>query len=78
MQDALVWTLTKNGKYIVKSGYHVAKQMRKEENHSGECSVQRANNPVWSKIWKAKVPNKVKICESAFFVTLRPKDPGPE
>ena len=61
MQEALVWTLTKNGGYIVKSGYNVAKQMRKEENHSGECSVQRANNPVWLRIWKAKVPNKVKI-----------------
>ncbi|XP_075670123.1 uncharacterized protein LOC142639871 [Castanea sativa] len=46
VQDALVWTLTKNGRYTVKSGYHVAKQMRKEENHSGECSVQRANNPI--------------------------------
>ena len=61
MQEALVWTLTKNGGYIVKSWYNVAKQMRKEENHSGECSVQRANNPIWSRIWKAKVPNKVKI-----------------
>lgn len=30
LQDALVWSFTKNGRYIVKSGYHVAKQLRKE------------------------------------------------
>ena len=56
---------------LVKSGYHVAKRMRKEENHSRECLVQRANNPIWSRIWKAKVPNKVKIfswraCQNIF------------
>ena len=43
MQDALVWSFTKNGRCTVKSGYHVAKQLRKEESNSGETSVQRAN-----------------------------------
>ena len=61
MQDALIWSFTKNGKYIVKSGYDVAKQLRKAESNSRETSVQRANDSFWSQIWKAKVPNKVKI-----------------
>ena len=61
MQDALVWSFTKNGRYTVKSGYHVAKQLRKAESNSGETSVQRAYNSLWSRIWKAKVPNKVKF-----------------
>ena len=61
VQDALIWSFTKNGKYIVKSGYDVAKQLRKAESNSRETSVQRANDSFWSQIWKAKVPNKVKI-----------------
>ena len=71
MQDALVWSFTKNGRYNVKFGYHVAKQLRMAESNSGEALVQRANNSLWSQIWKAKVPNKVKIfswraCQNIF------------
>ena len=44
MQDALIWSFTKNGRYTVKFGYHVAKQLRKVESNSGETLVQMANN----------------------------------
>ena len=71
IQDALIWSFTKNGKYTVKSGYDVTKQLRKAESNSRETSVQRANDSFWSRIWKAKVPNKVKIfswraCQNIF------------
>ena len=61
MQDLIVWIHTRNGKYSVKSGYHMAKQLELEDYNAGECSSQRVPNPIWSKIWKANVPNKIKV-----------------
>ncbi|XP_075665935.1 uncharacterized protein LOC142635700 [Castanea sativa] len=58
VQDSLVWLFTKNGRYSVKSGYHVAKQWRMVENSSGEASGHRASTSLWSCVWKAGVPNK--------------------
>ena len=55
----------------MKFGYDVTKQLRKAESNSRETLVQRANDSFWSRIWKAKVPNKVKIfswraCQNIF------------
>ena len=61
MHDVLAWSFTKNGRYNMKSRYHVAKQLRMAESTCGEALVQRTNNSLWSRIWKAKVPNKVRI-----------------
>ncbi|XP_075645304.1 uncharacterized protein LOC142616311 [Castanea sativa] len=58
MQDSLVWLFTKNGRYSVNSGYHVAKQWRMAENSSGEALGHRASTSLWSWVWKARVPNK--------------------
>ena len=61
VQDVMVWSCSKKGNYIVKSGYYVAKQLRMEESNLGETSMQRTNGALWSRIWQANVPNKVKI-----------------
>ena len=41
VQDVLAWSFTKNGRYNVKLGNHVAKHLRFAENNCGEPSVQR-------------------------------------
>ena len=40
VQDSIVWIHTKNGKYSVKSGYHIAKQLKLDDCNDGECSSQ--------------------------------------
>ena len=72
MQDSLVWLFTKNGRYSVKSEYHVAKQLRMAENSSGEASVHRASTSLWSWVWKARVPNKVKIFSWRAYQNILP------
>ena len=61
VQDVMVWSGSKKGNYTVKSGYYVAKQLRMEESNVGETSMRRTNGALWSRIWKANVPNKIKI-----------------
>ena len=57
----MVWSFSKKGNYIIKSGYYVGKQLRMEESNTGETLVQRTNGSLWSQIWKANVPNKIKF-----------------
>ena len=61
VQDVLAWSSTKNGRYNVKFRYHVAKKLRLAENNCGEALMQTSNTSLWSRIWKAKVPNKIRI-----------------
>nr|XP_023914469.1 uncharacterized protein LOC112026028 [Quercus suber] len=42
----------RNGKYAVKSGYHVARMLAKDSNGREESSEQRANYRVWTQLWK--------------------------
>ena len=59
--DKLFWLHNREGKYTVKSGYHLAKQLGKEVDSQGECSKEVDVNLVWSKLWKLKILNKIKI-----------------
>ena len=61
VQDVLVWSFAKKGRYTVQSGYFVAKQLRKDELSDGESSEQRIVGSLWSRLWKASIPNKIKI-----------------
>ena len=61
VQDVLVWSFSKKGRYTVRFGYFVAKQLRKEEINAGESSEQRAYGSLWSRLWKADASNKIKI-----------------
>ena len=59
--DKLFWLHNREGKYKVKSGYHLAKQLEREAESQRECSKGVDVNPVWCKLWKLKLPNKIKI-----------------
>jgi len=61
VQDMLVWSFSKKGRYTVWSGYFVVKQLRKEEINGGESSEQRAYESLWPHLWKVDVPNKIKF-----------------
>ena len=58
--DVIMWLHTKKGVYSVKSGYHVARQLKKikswAETSTGPIGVQ-----VWSKLWMLNVPKKIKV-----------------
>ena len=51
----------KRGRYTVRSGYFVAKQLRKDELSNEESSEQGIVGSLWSRLWKATIPNKIKI-----------------
>ena len=59
--DMLVWLHNKNGRYSVKSGYHMTKLLLKETSCVGEGSVPMSRSKVWARIWKLHIPNKVKV-----------------
>ena len=59
--DKLFWLHNREGKYTVKSRYHLAKQLGREADSQGECSNGVGVNPVWSKLWQLKISNKIKI-----------------
>ena len=40
VQDVIVWSFAKRGRYTVRSGYFVAKQLRKDELSNEESSKQ--------------------------------------
>ena len=61
VQDVLVWSFAKKGRYTVRFGYFVAKQLRKDELNDGESSEHKAFRSLWSRLWKAAVPSKIKI-----------------
>ena len=61
VQDVLVWSFAKKGRYTVRSGYFVAKQLRKDELNDGESLEHRLFGSLWSQLLKAAVLNKIKI-----------------
>ncbi|XP_075640505.1 uncharacterized protein LOC142612276 [Castanea sativa] len=58
--DSLVWLHTKNGKYSVKSGYHVARKVMRNDDGVGSSDGCRGQQ-IWKQIWQLHVPNKIKI-----------------
>ena len=61
VQDVLLWSFAKEGRYTVRSRYFVAKQLRKDESNDGESSKHKVVGSLWSRLWKAAIPNKIKI-----------------
>lgn len=51
----------KNGPYSVKSGYHIARLISKEDNWMVEGLEPMVGGQVWGKLWKLHVPNKIKV-----------------
>uniref|UniRef100_A0A7N2L4E8 Reverse transcriptase zinc-binding domain-containing protein n=1 Tax=Quercus lobata TaxID=97700 RepID=A0A7N2L4E8_QUELO len=61
VQDKMVWMHCRNGKYTVKSGYHVARMLAGDNNGREESSEQKANHQVWNRLWQLRVPSKIKV-----------------
>ena len=59
--DALFWLHSTEGEYSVKTGYHLARELKKEMDVHGESSSSMGHNMVWGKLWKLHIPNKVRI-----------------
>ena len=51
----------KDGEYLIRLGYHIARLVQKEMLDYEECSESNTNSPIWSRLWKLRIPNKVKI-----------------
>ncbi|XP_019097444.1 PREDICTED: uncharacterized protein LOC109131210 [Camelina sativa] len=51
--DRVIWHYTKSGKYSVKSGYRLARELHKEVVYGPTCTALRAQ------AWKLDVPSKV-------------------
>ena len=60
MVDLVVWMHTKNGKYSVKSGYHLARKVMRNDDGVGN-SDRVGGQQIWKKIWQLHVPSKIKI-----------------
>ena len=56
VQDKIVWMHCCNGKYTVKSGYHVARMLAGDTNGREESSEQMANHRVWNRLWQVATP----------------------
>ncbi|KAL6962488.1 hypothetical protein U1Q18_052476 [Sarracenia purpurea var. burkii] len=63
--DTMVWSFTRNEKYIVKSGYYGT---TKEARAQKECSNKSYSKNFWKKLWGINVPNKVKKIIVASFL----------
>ena len=57
-EDTLVWPLTNDGDYSVRSAYRLL--VSAESTLQPNSSVSGSNGLVWKKIWKMKVPNKTR------------------
>ncbi|KAG5516247.1 hypothetical protein RHGRI_037069 [Rhododendron griersonianum] len=59
-RDRLIWHHSKNGVYSVKSGYHIATNLRAVKSASKPGSSFQPGANLWRTIWKLKIPNKIK------------------
>ncbi|XP_042972813.1 uncharacterized protein LOC122304620 [Carya illinoinensis] len=56
--DKILWGYTKDGRFSMKSAYHLCNDM--EGEGLGECSNRQAQKNVWEGIWSLVVPNSAK------------------
>ncbi|XP_023873343.1 uncharacterized protein LOC111985934 [Quercus suber] len=59
--DMIYWLHTKDGEYSVKSGYHIARLISKQDADVGESSREVTGSLSWAKLWKLKIPNKIRV-----------------
>ncbi|KAL6993999.1 hypothetical protein U1Q18_012108 [Sarracenia purpurea var. burkii] len=57
-EDTVVWHYAKDGRYYVKSGYHLEQTSKRKDE---ECSDPAPMKKFWKKLWTTNVPNRVKI-----------------
>ncbi|XP_042942933.1 uncharacterized mitochondrial protein AtMg00310-like [Carya illinoinensis] len=56
--DCFIWDNEKDGVFSVKSAYDYFQKLDRQE---GECSNADNYSKFWTKLWKLKLPNKIKI-----------------
>lgn len=56
-EDKWIWHFCSNGMYSVKSGYKLARRLSVDQ----ESTSNDAQSLWWKALWKAKVPQKIKI-----------------
>ena len=56
--NALIWPLSSNGEYIVRSAYRLLVGLQLQGQASS--SNVEASKSLWNNIWKLRVPNKVR------------------
>ncbi|KAK9984557.1 hypothetical protein SO802_034082 [Lithocarpus litseifolius] len=59
-EDSLIWIGNKRGVFYVKSAYHIALSFV-DSNEEGECSSPDPRTALWKRIWRLKIPQKLKI-----------------
>ena len=59
--NKLFWLYNKNGRYSMRSGYHTARYLWNELKQEGEGSNPRPSSEIWARIWKFRLPNKIKV-----------------
>jgi len=57
--DRLIWKETKDGKFNVRSAYHLGKSLA--ANSGGQSSSVIKDNGMWKYLWMLRVPNQVKM-----------------
>lgn len=56
------WTGDSSGKYTVKSGYSFFLSLKQKNNRSGgETSDSSTMQSFWARLWKTRLPSKIKI-----------------
>ncbi|XP_023903920.1 uncharacterized protein LOC112015722 [Quercus suber] len=58
LANKLLWTAAANRKFSVKSAYNLARSGEKDREESLDSSLMKH---FWQKLWRAKVPNKVRV-----------------
>ena len=56
--DALIWPMSSDGAYTVKSAYQLLSRLQRQEEASP--SDMEAGKSLWNGIWKLRAPNKVR------------------
>ncbi|KAL4379350.1 hypothetical protein GQ457_02G009300 [Hibiscus cannabinus] len=60
IKDELIWALSKDGNYTVKSGYHFIFENNSPSNDACSSSDLSNDKEFWSSIWSLQVPPKIK------------------
>lgn len=68
--DKIIWRVTKDGNFSVKSTYHL--EIEKSRSTVGESSISGKEKPFWQALWKLKVPRIIKQFIWRAFTDLLP------
>ena len=60
LEDTLIWIRNKRGVFTVKSAYYIAAKLQLDKD-LGESSSGDSSSIIWKKLWKLKLPPKIKI-----------------